>query len=547
MAAVLAASGAILPLRHAGAQRSAVPALPLTVITLNVQSGDADFVKTLDPALPIDAVSYYDVQLVNANLVKLSYPSLKVIPDLATWTVSRNHKVYTFTIRPNARFNNGDPVNAQDAAWSMTRALLPSTKSPVATTYLAAVRGAAALAAGKAKRFTGVKVLGPRTLQITLTAPFAYFLSALTYPTADVLDEKHMVGKAPDTYLDNNCTGNQGAGPFEFVCTTSSGHNSFFPAGHSPYFEFKPNPYYYGPKAHVMIYAPFIADTETNWRLFRAGAVDVTAVPVADIGIATHLQGYAQKPSLATDFMSPDLLIPPFNNLDCRLAVAYGFDRYAITEKLLNGIEGPLYDVLPPGLPNGGEGYFGSGKREGVPYYNPTRARTYMAACPGHLKNVTLVYPKISATLTHEYDAITFELNQLGAGVILKPVTFNQVLTIVGQPLSATKTQIVAGTWFDDYPDAQDWFQLLQGGSPYNNSGFSDTTYDRLFNQGNVTANPVRRAALYKRAQKIVLNDGAWIGVGWYDAPWVVRPKLRGLIYTNSNIYPINNDWSRVS
>ena len=62
-----------------------------------------------------------------------------------------------------------------------------------------------------------------------------------------------------------------------------------------------------------------------------------------------------------------------------------------------------------------------------------------------------------------------------------------------------------------------------------------------------MTANPGRRAMLYKRAQKIVLNNGAWIGVGWYDAPWVVRPTLRAPIYTNSNIFPINNDWSRVS
>ncbi|MGH2443785.1 MAG: ABC transporter substrate-binding protein, partial [Chloroflexota bacterium] len=94
-------------------------------INLNINTGDTDFVKTLDPATVTDSISYYDIQLVNANLVKFSYPSLKVIPDLATWTVSPDHKVYTFTIKSNAKFSNGDPVTAADSAWSMARALLP--------------------------------------------------------------------------------------------------------------------------------------------------------------------------------------------------------------------------------------------------------------------------------------------------------------------------------------------------------------------------------------------------------------------------------------
>jgi ABC-type oligopeptide transport system substrate-binding subunit len=546
--AVLALTGVIVPLRYAGAQSAASHPNALAVLNLNINTGDADFVKTLDPALPTDSISYYDIQLVNANLVKPSYPSLAVVPDLATWKVSANHKVYTFTIRSNARFSNGDPVTAADAAWSLTRALLPSSKSPVAALYLAPIKGAAELAAGKAQRLTGVKVLGPRTLQMTLTAPYAYFLNTLTYPTADVLDKKHMAGKKVDTYLDNNCKGNQGAGPFEFVCTGGSGHNSFFPAGHSPYFDFKPNPYYYGAKPQVMIHAPFIADSDAQWRLFRSGAIDATSVPTSDIGIAKHLTGYSQRPALETDYITPNRAEPPFDNLNCRLAVAYGIDRYAITERLLKGTEGPLYDVLPPGLPSGGQGYFGAGKKEGVPYYNPTKAKAYLSACPGHLKNVTLTYQKTSADLTHEYDAITFELNQLGAGITLKPLTFNEWLNVVGQSMTVTKTQITENLWIDDYPDGQDWLaQLLQTGANYDIGSFSNHTYDQLVNQGNVTFNPARRAAIYKRAQKIALNDGAWIGVGYADTPWVVSPKLHNIIYTDGNIYPVNNDWSQAS
>ncbi len=91
------------------------------VLNSQQNAGDADWVKTLDPAIVTDSVSISDIEMVNANLVKLDYPSLKVIPDLASsWTTSANHLVWTFHLRPNAKFSNGDPVTAEDAAWSIT-------------------------------------------------------------------------------------------------------------------------------------------------------------------------------------------------------------------------------------------------------------------------------------------------------------------------------------------------------------------------------------------------------------------------------------------
>lgn len=518
-------------------------------LNLNINAGDADFVKTLDPALPTDSISYYNIQLVNANLVKFSYPVIKVVPDLATWTVSSNHLVYTFTIRSNAKFANGDPVTAADAAWSMNRALLPATKSPVAALYLGPIKGAADVAAGKATTASGIKVLGPKKLQITLTGPYAYFLGSLTYPTADVLDKKLMQGKAPGAYLLNNCKGNNGAGPFEFVCVNGSGPNSFFPAGHTPAFNFKPNPNYYGAKAKVKIHAPFIPDTQTSWREFQAGQIDVSAVPTADISIAKGMAGFATKPALVTDYMTPNSQIPPFSNINCRLAVAYGIDRVAINHLLLKDTQGPLYDVIPPGLPQGGEGYFG--KVSDAPYYNPTKAKAYLNNCPGKLNGVVIDYQNTSADLTHEYDTIAQELKAIGAGnITLKPLTFNAWLGIVGSVsgFQSAKTQITENLWIDDYPDAQDWLsQLLQTGANYNLGKFSNPTYDKLVNEGNVEFNPAKRAADYRQAMKIVLNDGAWISVGYQTPPWVVRPKLHNLIYVDDNIYPLNGDWSTVS
>src|SRR5947209_14008142 len=71
------------------------------------------WVKSLDPAVITDSLSIGNVSLIQANLVKTDYPSLKIVPDLATWKVSKNHRVYFFHINPKAKFSNGDPVTAE--------------------------------------------------------------------------------------------------------------------------------------------------------------------------------------------------------------------------------------------------------------------------------------------------------------------------------------------------------------------------------------------------------------------------------------------------
>lgn len=523
----------------AGAQR----AVPGTLRWWN-NYGDT-WVKSLDPAVITDSVSIGNVSLINANLVKTSYPSLKPIPDLATWKVSKNHKFYTFHIRRNARFSNGDPVTAQDAAWSITRSLLPSSKSPVASTYLGEIVGADAVAKGKSKRVSGVTVLNRYTLQIRVKDPIAYFLGTLSYPTADVLDRRVMQGKQASTYLTNTCSGNVGAGPFKLVCRNrGSGKSSFYPSGHTPYLQYRPNPYYYGQKARIKIIGTFYAKVDDVYRAYEAGGLDGTVVPTASLQRAQRLPGFSKKPALITDYITPNQQMPPFNNENCRLAVAYAIDRENITRKLLRGTEGPLYDVLPPGLP----GYFG--RVAGVPTYDPAKAKQYLDKCPGKLNNVTMTYQNTSTDVTHEYNAVRANLAAIGANITLKPLTFNAWLNVVAQNMNQTKNQeqITENLWLDDYPDSQDWLQnLLQTGANYDIGGYSNKTFDSLVNRGNTTFNPVKRAQLYRQANMMAVKTGAWIGVGYQYDIYVINPRVKGMINTASQAQPLNNNWANVT
>ena len=143
---------------------------------------------TLDPHLTGDTTSAGIVVEVFSGLVALD-TNLDLIPDIAErWDLDDTGTVYTFRIRDNVKFHNGNPVTAEDFKWSIERASKPNTASAVVDTYLNDIVGFDDYFEGRASEITGIRAVDDQTLQITIDAPKAYFLAKMTYPTAYVLD-----------------------------------------------------------------------------------------------------------------------------------------------------------------------------------------------------------------------------------------------------------------------------------------------------------------------------------------------------------------------
>ncbi len=134
-------------------------------------------------------------------------PQLNLIPELASsWDVSPDGTVYTFHLRPDARFHNGKPVTAYDVIYSWDRAADPKTKSDTVLTYLGDIVGVKERNEGQAKFISGLEAIDEHTLQVTIDAPKPYFLQKLTYPTAFVLDQDN-VESGSEWYRAPNGTG----------------------------------------------------------------------------------------------------------------------------------------------------------------------------------------------------------------------------------------------------------------------------------------------------------------------------------------------------
>ncbi len=507
-------------------------------------AGTPTWVNTLDPSQVTDSISNNVLNMVDVNLVKL-LPSGNVAPYMAaSWKESANHKVYTFTLRSHLHFNNGHPLTAQDVAWSIKRALAPATKSPVALAYLGHIVGSAAFSSGKSHSLSGVKVVNARTIQISLDAPIAFFLKTLTYPTADILDPKVMSGKTPQTYLTDTCSANVAPGPFKFVCRNhSSSVTSFYSSGHTPQMTLVPNPAFYGTKPAIKVVMPAIPDTQTNYKDFQAGGIDVTAIPTTQISNSRHKAGFMQFPTSVVDYITPNETAAPFNNVHCRLALAYAINRDAINTSILHGSQSSTYAVVPKGM----MGYYAGANN---PHYNVAKAKAELKKCPGGINNVSLTYQHTSVDIDNEYSAIAHMWSAVGANINVKPLTFNSWLNVVGKSLALTKTAITENLWIEDYPDPYDYATLLlRGGQNYDIGGFNNPQYNKIVDQAAVEANPTKRAKLYIQAQHIALSQGAWISVGNANGYALVNPKVHGLVGSEAFgiLVPKNNDWSKVT
>jgi oligopeptide transport system substrate-binding protein len=551
--------------------------------TLNFlcMEGVDPWINTLDPSQVEDTQSSCFIAWVNQGLVKL-LPNGTVSGALAkSWKLSSNHLTWTFTLRKNLHFYNGDKVTAYDFLFSMARAALPAMKSPVTAYYDNYIVGVTKVASGSSSETMAqaMKTLSKgiaynnkkRTVAITTTKPTPFFLEALTYPTSDVVDPK--VVPDPQSASDNNtfitddCDGADATatGPFVYYCSGSGedpSHKNFYSG--NPSITVIPNPHYYGNVPKINIYNQQISSVETGYTDYTAGNLDVTGIPTADVpkdkksppksGSTPSL--FVHNSSSAVEYITPNEAKGyPLHAKTCRLALAYGLNRDKIV-KVLHGTVNPLYTVLPPNIP----GYY-NGKNN--PHYNVKKARTNLQKCVQTLPSkdkgeltLSVDYADTGRDIENEFAAITNSWNSLNtkAHKWIKAsatgVTTENYFNIIGQNLNKTKTAITDTGWQEDFPDGYDYCTLLlRSGENYDIGNFNSKTYNKLVDDAASHFKQSRRVSDYIKAQHVALSNGAWITVDNGQGFALQKKTVKGLVYTAAYFTPQakGENWSKVT
>ncbi len=464
---------------------------------------------TLDPHLTTDTTSAGVVVEIFSGLVALN-TDLQLVPDIAeSWEISPDGTMYTFHLRPQAKFHDGKIITASDFKWSIERATSPETASPVADTYLADIVGVNAVLEGDSTDISGIKVVDDHTLQITVDAPKAYFLAKLTYPTAYVLDRENVeAGGRNWTDAPN------GSGPFRL---------KEYRIGERIILERNEN-YYKEP--------PFVDSVLMNlaggqsMAMYENDEIDITGVGLFDLervldpNEELNRELVVAPPNFSVSYVGFNTTMPPFDDPSFRKALNHAVNKDLIATEVLSELVEAAYGVLPPGFP----GY--NPDLQGL-RYDGELARQLLADSKygdeASRPRIVVTVPGTGGTIGLDLEVVIEMWKQeLGVEVEIQQVEWATYL----QDLNANKFQAFAGLgWEADYPDPQDFLDILfHTDSSINHGGYSNAEVDSVLELARTEPDVLRRVALYQEAEELIIADAAWVPL-WFTGERYVLIK----------------------
>ncbi|MDO8673428.1 MAG: peptide ABC transporter substrate-binding protein, partial [Dehalococcoidia bacterium] len=447
---------------------------------------------TLDPALAQDSTSSNYIVEIFSGLVTLNR-KLEVEADIAErWDISKDGKTFTFYLRPGVKFHDGKEVRAQDFKFSMERAVDPKTESVVADTYLGDIVGARDVLKGEAKQIRGIKVIDDRTLEITIDAPKAYFLAKLTYPTAFVVDEAN-VKKRNWTDTPN------GTGPYKL---------SLWKKGERIVLERNADFYKGLPKLERV---DFQLSGGSSMTMYENGEIDISGVGLNDIERITDPSNPLNKElvtgaSLDVFYIGFNAKKAPFDDPKVRQAFNHAIDKDKIVEVVLKGMQTKADGILPPGMP----GYNANLKGLG---FDSEKAKSLIAQSKyktvANLPPIVLSIEGQGTNPPRTTTAIVEMWKQnLGVEVRIEQVEWATYLN----DLEKHKFQMFEVGWIADYPDPQDFLDILfHSASRDNNSDYANPEVDAILEKARVEPNVANRMKMYQQAEQLIVNDAPWV------------------------------------
>jgi len=477
---------------------------------------------TLDPAVSGEMTSHeYIVQLFS-GLVRLD-DNLEPAADIARrWQISQDGRTYTFELRENVSFHDGRGVKAGDFKYSWERACNPATGSHVAATYLGDIVGVGEVLAGKTKEISGVRVLNDYTLEVSIDTPKSYFLSKLTYPTAFVVDRASVeVGR--EWWRQPN-----GTGPFKLG---EWDENNLL--------VLERNELYHGELANVDSVV-FHMLSGVPMRMYETDEIDVTSVSVDYIDRVTDETGPFYRelqvvPELSFSFIGFNPTRPPFDDVNIRRAFTRAIDKDKLVSLVFRNLVRRADGILPPGIPGFSEGLGGLS-------YDVNKARELIASSKygdvSGLPPLTITTSGWGGLISQPLEAIIREWrDNLGVEVEVRQLEPGRFL----YHLKEEKDEMYDMGWVADYPHPQDFLDVLfHTGAENNFSEYSNIEVDSLLDRAAVETDNAQSLALYRQAEKMLVDDAACLPLRFGQNYILVKPYVEDYELTPMG-YPLLN------
>lgn len=460
----------------------------------------------------------YDFTPINAMIECLYRDDENDVPQPAgaeTVDISDDKLVYTFHLREDATWSNGDPVVATDYEFAWQQALNPEVASDYAY-MLYFIHNAEPYFNGEVEwSEVGVKVIDEYTLEVTLDNPLPYATDLFAFPTLAPINQKFYEEVGADKY----------ATDAEYFCC--NGMYELTEWSHNSQIVFQKREDYWNADAvgpDEIVYK-IITDSQAGLNSYLSREIDYTDLDSGEVVQQAEAAGFevGVKPARSSYYLIVNTEDEFMSNQNLRLALAYSIDKQALVDTVYQNDNQPMTSFTPPAIMGAnessfqealvaerGEMYPGNGDLE--------KAQEYLQAA---LEELGCTAADLTLSIDCADDSLrrncaTFLQEQWRQNLGLENITVNSMQT---KQVSANRQSgdycMSLGGWSPDYNDAINFLDLWVTDGGNNDSFWSNTEYDELIAKATAEADEEVRQQYLFDAEEILAAEMPVIPLYW--------------------------------
>ncbi|OTW75433.1 peptide ABC transporter substrate-binding protein [Bacillus thuringiensis] len=488
-------------------------------------------IPTMDTSKSTDTLGSQILGNTMEGLYRLDKENKPIPAAAESSTKSEDGKKYTFKLRKDAKWSNGDPVTAKDFVFAWQRLLDPKTAAEYA--FIAfPIKNAEVINKGeKPVTELGVKAVDDYTLEVELEQAVPYFLNLVAFPSYYPLNEKFVKEKGDKYGLESDTTVYNGP----FVLTDWK---------HEQGWKLKKNDQYWDKKTVKLdeINYSVVKEPATNVNLYDSGQIDFALLTGEFVDkFRNNKEEYGVYNEPSTFFIRLNQKRggqdTPLKSKKLREAIALSIDKKNLTNVILNDGSKPADYLVPKGLAAGPDGkdFQGTFKNGIKPDAKKAAAAWEEAKKELGKDQVTiefLNYDTGNAKKVGEYVKDQIEKNLKGVTVNIKLQPFKQKLKLE----SDQDYDISYGGWSPDYADPMTYLDMFESKHSHNQMSFSDQKYDEIIKKagGELMTDAKKRWEELGKAEKLLLEeDVALVPLYQSARSYVMKPHVKGVVKHN--------------
>ena len=491
--------------------------------------------KTLDPALSTGVPESNIQTAVFEGLTRIGEGE-KVMPGIAeSWTQSADGTVVTFKLR-DAKWSNGDAITAEDFKYSWLRALSPELASEYSY-QLYYIKGAEEYNSKKGTAdAVGIKVVDPKTLEVTLAAPTPYFIALTSFHTLYPVNKKVVEANKDWTLKAETFVSN---GPF----TVKEWK-------HNDQVVVVKNDKYWDAKSVKITEITFklLEDTKAALTAFESGQLDgLDSPPIEDLDRLKAAGTLKTSPYIGTYYYRFNVTKKPLDNVKVRKALTMAIDRKLLIDKVIKGGQKPALAFTPPGMVDveAGKDFRTVGGDLFKEDIAAAKALLTEAGYPDGKnwpKDVTILY---NTNANHKKIAEAIQnmwKTNLGIDIQLR----NEEWAVYLESQKKINYNISRAGWIGDYADAMTFMDMFVTGGGNNQTGWSNAEYDKQIKDvANKSGDQKVRIPAMHAAEKALMEDMPIMPIYYYVNNYVLKDYVKGMF--RSSLGPIDYKYATVN